>query len=266
MVCSGILSYIVYKHTFQTSGKSYIGSTSKTIEYRLKQHIGHANNGSKTHFHRALRKYGTIDIISEILEDDIVQYNINDRESYWIDHFDTFFNGYNSTTGGQVRYSMTDDIKSKMSKSTIIQQQEISDKKRLARRKKLQLKITNDWKNMSPEKYAARCKAQSLAQIGKSQPKWKKEQHSQRMSGSGNSHAKIIHIYDNNNIIQFSTHGNFKKVCNIHNLPLAALLKSYRTSGTAIYKSKRGITAACQNGNEKYIGWFALIQEKLDEK
>jgi len=64
---------LIYKHTFKTTGKSYIGKTSQTMEQRLYNHTFLAKKGSETHFHRAIRKYGVEDIISIIIEDNIAE-------------------------------------------------------------------------------------------------------------------------------------------------------------------------------------------------
>jgi hypothetical protein len=86
-------------HTSFTSGKSYIGKTSKSINERFKEHILDSVN-SERHFHRAIRKYGFEDFTSKILEDNIPNDQIDNREIYWIEYYDTFNNGYNMTKGG----------------------------------------------------------------------------------------------------------------------------------------------------------------------
>jgi len=92
---------IIYKHTSKTSGKSYIGKTSKTLNKRLNEHVKRANReANNTHFENALLKYGIDDFISEILEECEDSNNSNAREKYWIKYYDTFNNGYNMTKGG----------------------------------------------------------------------------------------------------------------------------------------------------------------------
>lgn len=48
---------------------------------------------------RAFRKYGVDNFKFEIIEECEVE-ELNQREIYWIDYFDTFFHGYNQTLGG----------------------------------------------------------------------------------------------------------------------------------------------------------------------
>ena len=49
---------IVYKHTSKTSGKSYIGITKYSLDFRLRGHIKEAKLGSTCKFHAAIREYG----------------------------------------------------------------------------------------------------------------------------------------------------------------------------------------------------------------
>ena len=50
---------------------------------------------------RGIRKYGEEEYQLIILEENIPQERLNDREKYWIQYYDTYFNGYNQTIGGK---------------------------------------------------------------------------------------------------------------------------------------------------------------------
>ena len=92
----------IYKVTNNINGKMYIGQTRRTIEQRWKQHIYDSFNNSldTSAFHCAIRKYGIEAFkIEQVEECDNEQ--LNNRETYWINYFDTFHNGYNLTTGGE---------------------------------------------------------------------------------------------------------------------------------------------------------------------
>ena len=96
-----IKHWLIYKHTSKTSGKSYIGLTSTSIERRWIQHISDAKTGSKLHFHNAIRLYGVEDWIHEVVETKLTSLEeANKRELYYIRLYDTFENGYNLTIGG----------------------------------------------------------------------------------------------------------------------------------------------------------------------
>lgn len=87
---------IIYKITNKVNGKSYIGQTRYTIEFRWKQHQHKKDN---TYFHNAIHKYGIENFSIEVLEECNIE-DLNSREIYYIAKYDTFNNGYNLTIGG----------------------------------------------------------------------------------------------------------------------------------------------------------------------
>ena len=87
---------IIYKITNKVNGKSYIGQTRYTIEFRWKQHQHKKDN---TYFHNAIKKYGIENFSIEILEECNIN-DLNSREIFYIAKYDTFNNGYNLTIGG----------------------------------------------------------------------------------------------------------------------------------------------------------------------
>jgi len=95
---------LIYKHTFE-NGKSYIGYTSKSMDERLNEHIMDAKRESQRRFHKAIRKYGSDSITSEIVEKNIVtEEDAKRKEKEYIKKFNTFgreSNGYNMTPGGE---------------------------------------------------------------------------------------------------------------------------------------------------------------------
>ncbi len=89
---------LIYKYTSKTTGKCYIG---QVLEYRLELRKNrHKYDKRDIHFYRARDKYGYDDFDFEIVEKDIEQEKLNEREIYWISFYDSFNNGYNSTNGG----------------------------------------------------------------------------------------------------------------------------------------------------------------------
>lgn len=91
----------IYIITNDLNNKVYVGQTSETIDSRFKRHCRDKKSG---------KTFGTIDydiqhlgkehfIITEIEKISIS--DLDERESYWIDYYDSFFNGYNKTLGGQ---------------------------------------------------------------------------------------------------------------------------------------------------------------------
>lgn len=94
----------IYKITNKINKKSYIGQ-SVNIEHRWNSHkTNYLNKNIKdynTKFYKALRKYGIENFDFEILEK-CNKNNLNEREIYWINFYNSFKDGYNSTLGGQL--------------------------------------------------------------------------------------------------------------------------------------------------------------------
>jgi len=86
----------IYKITNKVNGKSYIGQTRNSVEFRWRQH---KNNKSGYALHYAIRKYGADNFEVETLEECDVS-KLDEREIYYIDKYNTFTNGYNLNKGG----------------------------------------------------------------------------------------------------------------------------------------------------------------------
>ena len=90
------------------TNESYVGQTVKTLDYRLKEHIREAKRslrGEKQDFpffHRILLYYGVDNFAIELLEE-VSDEQADEREIYWIDYYNSYYAGYNSTKGGQNR-------------------------------------------------------------------------------------------------------------------------------------------------------------------
>jgi group I intron endonuclease len=92
---------IIYRITNTINGKAYIGQTVSSLKERWRCHLK-VRHSTKidTKFARAIRKYGTDNWATEVLESVSSKELLNEREIYWIAHYNTFHGGYNSTTGG----------------------------------------------------------------------------------------------------------------------------------------------------------------------
>lgn len=93
----------IYKATSITTGKVYIGQSCQTLEKRKHQHLSRAmtNYDPNNHFHNAIRKYGFQDFVFQVIEDNIISDEVlNEREKYWIEYYNSYYDGYNSTLGG----------------------------------------------------------------------------------------------------------------------------------------------------------------------
>jgi group I intron endonuclease len=110
---------IIYKATNTVNGKVYIGQTVRTLEVRKYAHEYSARNGSDAHFHRAIRKYGTDAFKWEIIDTATTKDELDEKEKYWIAHYDAVNNGYNMTEGGEgtLGWKPSEEIRRKWSKT-----------------------------------------------------------------------------------------------------------------------------------------------------
>jgi group I intron endonuclease len=92
----------IYKITNNVNGKVYIGQTIQTIKERFYQHCATKCSDSVLNMaiHRAIKKYGKSNFTIEVIEE-VDKYSLNDREKFWIEYYNSYNNGYNSTRGGQ---------------------------------------------------------------------------------------------------------------------------------------------------------------------
>lgn len=112
---------IIYKWTCKITGLSYIGQTINEKEryYVHYKCLGNYNGVNK--FHKALNDFPDIKMWDySIIEDNIERIKLNEREIYWIEYYNSFYNGYNSTTGGIQKVHCvkhSEETKQKMSKT-----------------------------------------------------------------------------------------------------------------------------------------------------
>lgn len=93
---------IIYKITNTINNKIYIGQTIQSLQNRWKRHC--SNKGTIDELNmvikKAILKYGKENFKIEVLE--ICEYNQLDiKESFYINLYDSYNKGYNSTKGGK---------------------------------------------------------------------------------------------------------------------------------------------------------------------
>lgn len=93
----------IYKFTNKHNNKVYIGQTSLDPNIRYRSHVNSSYNVKSNDYdcviHRAIRKYGIDSFDFEIVEE-IDNKHLDAREVYWIKFYNSYFNGYNMTIGG----------------------------------------------------------------------------------------------------------------------------------------------------------------------
>lgn len=110
----------IYKITNQINGKAYIGQAidiaSRWSKEKSRAFQPNSHDYNKT-LSKAFRKYGIENFTFEILEE-CNKSLLNQKEVYYISYYDTYFNGYNETTGGS---SGTANACQKISKKQLLE-------------------------------------------------------------------------------------------------------------------------------------------------
>lgn len=89
---------IIYKITNKINNKCYIGQTINTLEGRWERHKNDAlSNRLDTHFARAIRKYGSDNFVTEVIDTATTAEELTQKEKYWIQYYNSIENGYNET-------------------------------------------------------------------------------------------------------------------------------------------------------------------------
>lgn len=100
----------VYKITNDINEKVYIGLTFSTIQERWRTHL-HDKNATcakNRPLYRAMNKYGVEHFHIEEIEKCDASI-VNERETYWINFYDSYHTGYNATFGGEGRVEYNDE-------------------------------------------------------------------------------------------------------------------------------------------------------------
>lgn len=89
--------YCVYKITNLINNKSYIGITKRNPAIRFKEHFSNKNEI----LYKAKEHYGKENFSLKIIENNISENNIDEKEKYYIKLYKTLApNGYNLSHGG----------------------------------------------------------------------------------------------------------------------------------------------------------------------
>lgn len=91
--------FTIYKATNIKTGKVYVGFDSKWPNRKAVHKSAYKKGDTK--FYRSIRKYGWDNFVWEsIYESPDKKHTLNEMESFFIEQYDSYSNGYNSTKGG----------------------------------------------------------------------------------------------------------------------------------------------------------------------
>lgn len=93
----------IYLISNSENDKVYIGKTIRSLQTRWREHLKDAHNPDKNcnKLYRAMNKYGMDKFKIQILEDNIPNDIIGLKEQEYIQQYDSYYNGYNCTFGGE---------------------------------------------------------------------------------------------------------------------------------------------------------------------
>ena len=103
--------FCVYKITNLINHKLYIGITKRNPKIRFNEHFSNKNEL----LYKAKEKYGKENFSLEIIEKNIPEDNIDEKERYYIKLYNSLTpNGYNLSIGGISNKSISDEGKTKI--------------------------------------------------------------------------------------------------------------------------------------------------------
>ena len=143
----------IYLITNKLNNKQYVGKTEYTIIDRWKEHKkNYKSLRDNMPIHKAMFKYG--EGYFEICQlEECDNSLLNEREKYWIKYYNTYYNGYNATLGGDgaPKYEKTKIEEMWQSGKTISEIEELTgaDRHTVARILKLSGINTADFKRRS---------------------------------------------------------------------------------------------------------------------
>ena len=247
----------IYLVTNLVNGKKYVGQTKQghTVG-RWKEH-NVIREDYNTIFHNAIKKYGAENFSVKVIEDNISDGDIDQREIYYIDFYNTFHangHGYNMTKGGRgmLGYRPTKKTKQKVKKSTI--------------------ETWNRTKEEDPERYAKLCLNRSLALKGRP----KSEQHklalskiaSQRVGEKNPFYGKHFSEQSKEKLRE-SKAKNLSPI-NAYDLQTGKLWKTFRFTTEAVQELDLGdaagarILCVCKAGKGHAYGYIWRYQESIN--
>lgn len=94
-------THCIYRIVCFPTGKSYIGRTSN-LKRRMQKHFSCLRNNDHVNkrLQNAWNKYKESAFYFEILEGDIPTVYVDEREVFWVAHFNSYKEGFNGTSGG----------------------------------------------------------------------------------------------------------------------------------------------------------------------
>lgn len=99
----------IYKIINSINEKVYVGKTIRNLNVRFSEHLKDCSKKDRENkLYRAMNKYGK-DKFSINLIEEVEKEKTSERERYWIKELNSYYNGYNSTFGGEGESSVDEE-------------------------------------------------------------------------------------------------------------------------------------------------------------
>jgi len=157
----------IYKITNKENGLIYIGCTINSLEKRFGEHLSRCFTSEyKSKLYNSMKKYGQENFIIELVEECELDV-IYETERKYIEQYDSYNNGLNSTIGGEgcLGYTHSSEIREKISENTKNGNshkgktyEELYGDNAEEQREKRRLSVKQNWGSMSDEDKQIRTK------------------------------------------------------------------------------------------------------------
>ena len=107
---------IIYCLYCKETNRYYVGQTIKELNKRWQEHLYEAKRMSPNPLYKAIRKYGAGSFNIKIIEECDVSL-LDERETHWIEKYNSYLDGYNQTSGAGGQYRITEDVKKRISET-----------------------------------------------------------------------------------------------------------------------------------------------------
>jgi len=110
----------IYKITNKENGSIYIGCTINSLEKRFGEHLSRCFSSThKSKLYNSMKKYGQENFTIELIEECDLSV-IYETEKKYVEQYDSYNNGLNSTFGGEgcLGYTHSSEIRQKISENT----------------------------------------------------------------------------------------------------------------------------------------------------
>lgn len=111
---------IIYKIENIVNNKVYVGQTAKSLSVRKRSHLCELRNNrhKNTKLQNAVNKYGLDNFTFDVLDQAESEKELNNKEIYWMNHYNAIEVGYNIRGGGHDR-TVHHDTKEKIRRSKL---------------------------------------------------------------------------------------------------------------------------------------------------